>query len=239
MELEHREFGRGTGRFESRPTVCGHPAPLRTGARLIWEKGPMKRIRYTKFSGDLASSFGLEDLMQALSDFLLDSGFNDPYAQFQEFSDQTMESLRDAIRQALESGEIFDEEAQEKFDALPENEVEELIDQIIQKMQEQNFINAEQPQEGKGQQGDGPETQARFEVTDKGMDFLGYKALRELLGPLGKSNFGRHDTRHEASGVEINGSSKLYEFGDTLNLDVNATFSSVFARGRHTHGRGR
>ncbi len=62
------------------------------------------------------------------------------------------------------------------------------------------------------------------------MDFLGYKALRDLLGPLGKSNFGRHDTRHEAAGVEINGSSKLYEFGDTLNLDVTATFSSVFAR---------
>lgn len=190
----------------------------------------MKRIRYTKFNGDLASSFGLEDLMQALSDFLLDSGFNDPYSRFQEFNDQTLENLRDAIRQALESGEIFDEESQEKFEALSEDEVEELIDQIIQKMQEQNFINAEQPEPGQGQQADGPETQAKFEVTDKGMDFLGYKALRELLGPLGKSNFGRHDTRHEASGVEINGSSKLYEFGDTLNLDVNATFSSVFAR---------
>ena len=190
----------------------------------------MKRIRYTKFTGDLASSFGLEDLMEALGDFLLDSGFNDPYSQFQEFNDQTMESLRDAIRQALESGEIFDEESQEKFDALSEDAVEELVDRIIQKMQEQNFINAEEPQQGPGQQGDGAETQAKFEVTDKGMDFLGYKALRELLGPLGRSNFGRHDTRHEASGVEINGSSKIYEFGDTLNLDVNATFSSVFAR---------
>ncbi len=62
------------------------------------------------------------------------------------------------------------------------------------------------------------------------MDFLGYKALRELLGPLGKSNLGRHDTRHEAAGVETNGSSKLYEFGDTLNLDITATLSSVFAR---------
>jgi uncharacterized protein with von Willebrand factor type A (vWA) domain len=190
----------------------------------------MKRIRYTKFTGDLASSFSLEDLMQALSDFLLDSGFQDPYSQFQEFNgDQTMENLREAIRQALESGELFDEEAQEKSDALPPDQVEELIDQIIQKMQEQNFINAEQPEQGQGEQ-DGRETNARFEVTEKSMDFLGYKALRELLGPLGKSNLGRHDTRHEASGVETNGSSKLYEFGDTLNLDITATLSSVFAR---------
>jgi uncharacterized protein with von Willebrand factor type A (vWA) domain len=191
----------------------------------------MKRVRYTKFTGDLSSSFGLEDLMQALSDFLLDSGFYDPYStRFQEFNgDQTMENLREAIRQALESGELFDEEAQEKFNQLDAQQVEELIDKIIEKMQEQNFINAEQPEDGQGQQGDG-NAEARFEVTDKGMDFLGYKALRELLGPLGKSNLGRHDTRHEAAGVEINGSSKLYEFGDTLNLDITATLSSVFAR---------
>jgi Ca-activated chloride channel family protein len=190
----------------------------------------MKRIRYTKFTGDLSSAFGLEDLMQALSDFLLDSGFNDPYANFQEFSgDQTLEDLREAIRQALESGELFDEESQQKFDSLDAQQVDELIDQIVQKLQEQNFINAEQPQEGQGQQGDG-DANARFEVTDKSMDFLGYKALRELLGPLGRSNIGRHDTRHEAAGVETNGSSKLYEFGDTLNLDITATLSSVFAR---------
>jgi uncharacterized protein with von Willebrand factor type A (vWA) domain len=189
----------------------------------------MKRVRYTKFTGDLSSSFGLEDLMQALSDFLLDSGFNDPYSQFSEFNEQTLENLREAIKQALESGELFDEEAQEKFEALSEDQVEELIDQIVQKMQEQNFINAEQPQQT-GEAGAGNAETARFEVTDKGMDFLGYKALRDLLGPLGKSNFGRHDTRHEAAGVEINGSTKLYEFGDTLNLDITATLSSVFAR---------
>ena len=190
----------------------------------------MKRVRYTKFTGDLSSAFGLEDLMQALSEFLLDSGFNDPYSNFQQFDgNQTLENLRDAIRQALESGELFDEEAQEKFDSLDAQQVEELIDRIIQKLQEQNFINAEMPEQGQGQRSDG-NTEARFEVTDKSMDFLGYKALRELLGPLGKSNLGRHDTRHEAAGVETNGSSKLYEFGDTLNLDITATLSSVFAR---------
>jgi uncharacterized protein with von Willebrand factor type A (vWA) domain len=190
----------------------------------------MKRIRYTKFTGDLASSFGLEDLMQALSDFLLDSGFQDPMSRFQDFDgEQTMENLREAIKQALESGELLDEESQEKFDQLEADQVEELVDQIIQKMQEQNFINAEMPESGQGETG-GEGTSAKFEVTDKGMDFLGYKALRELLGPLGKSNLGRHDTRHEASGVETNGSSKLYEFGDTLNLDITATLSSVFAR---------
>jgi Ca-activated chloride channel family protein len=189
----------------------------------------VKRIRYTKFTGDLASSLGLEDLLQALSDFLLDSGYQDPYSSFMEMNDQTMDNLRRSIREALDSGELFDEESQEKYEALSENEVEELIDQIIQMMQEQSYINAEAPPEGQGQQGDG-NGEARFEVTDKAMDFLGYKALRELLGPLGRSNLGRHDTRYEAAGVETNGSTKQYEFGDTLNLDITATLSSVFAR---------
>src|SRR6202521_5421415 len=168
--------------------------------------------------------------MQALSEFFLDSGYNDPYSNFRQLDgDQTLDDLREAIRQALDSGELLDEEAQEKYETLSEEQVEELIDRIIQKMQEQNFINADQPEQGQGEAGGNGES-ARFEVTDKGMDFLGYKALRELLGPLGKSSFGRHDTRHEASGVETNGSSKLYEFGDTLNLDITATLSSVFAR---------
>jgi uncharacterized protein with von Willebrand factor type A (vWA) domain len=188
----------------------------------------MKLTRYTKFTGDLSSSIDLEDLMQALSDFLLDSGFQDPYSPFAA-NDDSMESLRESIRQALESGELLDEDAQEQFDKLEEPQVEELIDKIIQRMKDEAYLNAEEPTEGQGEQGDG-EGEARFEVTDKGMDFLGFKALRELLGPIGKSSLGRHDTLHEAAGVETNGSSKLYEFGDSLNLDITATLNSVFAR---------
>jgi Ca-activated chloride channel family protein len=188
----------------------------------------MKLTRYTKFTGDLSTSFDLEDLMQTLSDFLLDSGFQDPFSPFQNMDD-SMESLREAIRQALESGELLDDDAQEQFENLPEEAVEELVDKIVQRMKDEAYLNAEDPAQGEGEQsGDGES--AKFEVTDKGMDFLGYKALRDLLGPIGKSSLGRHDTRHEAAGVETNGSSKQYEFGDSLNLDITATLSSVFAR---------
>jgi uncharacterized protein with von Willebrand factor type A (vWA) domain len=196
----------------------------------------MKLTRYTKFTGDLSSSFDLEDLMQALSDFLLDSGFQDPFSPYQNMDD-SMESLREAIRQALESGELLDEESQEQFEKLEDAQVEELIDKIIQRMQAEAYLNAEEPSEGDGKAGQGNDG-ARFEVTDKGMDFLGYKALRDLLGPIGKSSLGRHDTRYEAAGVETNGSSKLYEFGDSLNLDITATLNSVFAREGAPDGSG-
>jgi Ca-activated chloride channel family protein len=188
----------------------------------------MKLTRYTKFTGDLSTGFDLEDLMQALSDFLLDSGYQDPFSPYSNMDD-SMESLREAIRQALDSGEILDEDAQEQFESLEEPQIEELIDKIIQRMKDEAYLDAEDPQEGDGKQGTG-NGESRFEVTDKGMDFLGYKALRDLLGPMGKSSLGRHDTRHEAAGVETNGSSKQYEFGDSLNLDITATLNSVFAR---------
>jgi uncharacterized protein with von Willebrand factor type A (vWA) domain len=196
----------------------------------------MKLTRYTKFTGDLSTSFDLDDLLSQLGDFLLDSGFYDPFSPYANMDD-SMESLREAIRQALDSGELLDEEGQQKYEEMEEPQVEELIDKIIQRMKSEQYLNAQEPSQGQGEQGDG-EGETRFEVTDKAMDFLGYKALRDLLGPLGKSSLGRHDTRHEAAGVETNGSSKPYEFGDTLNLDITTTLGNVFAREGAPDGSG-
>jgi len=70
----------------------------------------------------------------------------------------------------------------------------------------------------------------RFELTEKAVDFLGYRALRDLLGSVGKASFGRHDTRDLATGVEASGPTKAWEFGDTMNLDVSATLLSAIAR---------
>ena len=86
-----------------------------------------------------------------------------------------------------------------------------------------------QTQPGVGQQS-GQQGQVKFELTDKALDFLGYKTLKDLLGSLGKSSFGRHDTRDMATGVESHGATKPYEFGDTMNLDVNATLLSAIER---------
>jgi Ca-activated chloride channel family protein len=77
-----------------------------------------------------------------------------------------------------------------------------------------------------------------FQVTDKTLDFLGYRALRDLLGSLGKSSFGRHDTREQATGVETTGAPKPYEFGDTLNLDPGSTLlNAVRRQAREAEGR--
>jgi Ca-activated chloride channel homolog len=195
----------------------------------------MKRVRYTKFNGDLASEMDIEDLLKALSDYLLDSGFRDPYLRFQDL-DHTLDNLREALRQLLESGDMFDDRTREQLEqAMEQGKMDELIDKLMQRMQQENYIswpqnpNPTQISDMMGQAGN-VQGEVRFEVTDKSLDFLGYKTLRDLLGSLGKSNFGRHDTRHWATGVEAHGASQRYEFGDTLNLDTTTTLKSAIAR---------
>ena len=196
----------------------------------------MKRIRYTKYTGDPASEMSMEDMLKALSEFLLDSGFQDPWSRFSELDgEHTMDNLREALRQALESGDLFDGQMRQRIEQMAENgELDQLIDKLIERMEQENYISVQGRQDPSRQSTGGQagmaEGQVRFEVTDKSLDFLGFKTLRDLLGSLGKSSFGRHDTRHFATGIEASGASKAYEFGDVLNLDTTATLSSAIAR---------
>ena len=196
----------------------------------------MKRIRYSKYVPDPASEMSMEDLLSALSDYFLQSGFNDNFWYELPEGEQTLDELRRALEQALLDGEMFDEEMRDRLLQMQmDGELEELIEKLIERMQQEDYISIDQPHDPTkqssigGQIGDAQQ-QAKFEITDKSLDFLGFKALRDLLGSLGKSSFGRHDTRDMATGIEASGASKQYEFGDTLNLDITATLSSAIQR---------
>ena len=194
----------------------------------------MKGVRYTKYIGDLASEMDLENLLEALSDYLLDSGYRDPWSEFQQL-DHTLDDLREALRQILESGEFFDEDTQRQIDEMAaDGRLEDLIDRLIERLMRANYLSSLQDSTpaahaGSGEIGD-VQGEVRFEVTDKGLDFLGFKTLRELMGSLGKSSFGRHDTQHWATGIEAGGAPRRYEFGDVLNLDANTTLAAAIAR---------
>ncbi len=201
----------------------------------------MKSVKYSKYVPDPAGEMSLEDLMSALSEYLLGSGFEDQWMQFSELpsAEQTMEALKQAIEQALEAmGEdLMDDAMRQKLEELKQDgKFEEVLEQIVERMEQEGYIKVDKPFDRSktsavpGQAEQQRETHARFELTEKGSDFLGYKALRDLLGSLGRSNFGRHDTRDLATGVEASGASKQYEFGDTLNLDINATLSAAIER---------
>src|SRR6195256_1967400 len=202
------------------------------------------KYRYTKFTGDELDDLDLEDLVSKLSDLLLSSGFANPYAMDDE--ERTMQALHDAILDALFNGGVLPEETIERLLGDPadggqddaRSQLEELIQEIIERMTDEGDITAppdldgeRERRQGRGGGGQGPDQPpVTFEVTDKTLDFLGYRALRDLLGSLGKSSYGRHDTREQATGVETTGAPKPYEFGDTLNLDAVSTLLNAVQR---------
>jgi Ca-activated chloride channel homolog len=205
------------------------------------------KYRYTKYSGEDLEDVDLEDLLSRLSDLLLSSGFDNPYGMPYDDDEpgHSMQSLHDAIMEAILNGGLLSDETLEKLlgkdwqqadDA--EERLDDLIQRIIDKLQHQGYLtNApesetdRQAREGPGQgAAGGRDEKVRFEITDKSLDFLGYRALRDLLGSIGKSSIGRHDTREMATGIEASGAPKAYEFGDTMNIDASSTILHAVRR---------
>jgi Ca-activated chloride channel family protein len=210
------------------------------------------KYRYTKYVGDLLDEIDFDDLVSKLSDLLLSSGFSNPWGNPEDADeDRTMQALHDAILEALFSGGVLSEEALQQLLGDPADsdqeqarqQLEDLIQQIIERMMEQGFVTPSPDLESEQQRrrgssgGRGEDAgQVKFEVTDKALDFLGYRALRDLLGSMGRSSAGRHDTRHLSTGIEAIAAPKPYEFGDTMNLDPSSTILNAVQR---MHGEGR
>ena len=183
--------------------------------------------------------------MSKLSDLLLSSGFDNPWDPSGGM-DRTMQALHDAILEALFSGGV-----------LPPDVVEQAVRRSgrRQRGRDPPAARAADPADHPADAGvglhhrragsrvraaaarrraagpdEGEPQQVQFEVTDKALDFLGFRALRDLLGSLGHSSAGRHDTRDLSTGVETSGAPKPYEFGDTLNIDATATILNAVSR---------
>ncbi|HEY8311121.1 MAG TPA: hypothetical protein VIG47_11225, partial [Gemmatimonadaceae bacterium] len=209
----------------------------------------MRFHTYSRFSPEMADAVDLQSLLDKMADFLLQSGFAGgenfhPYwGTTGEDADRSIDALRDAILNAMiESGQFTpemldtlrgngDEEAQEKL--------AKFLDELIERLTKEGYLNLEAPPqmpaghqavEGKGSLSHAASKSVQFNLTDKGVDFLGYKALRHIMSSLGKSSFGSHETPYLATGIESDGWSKQYEFGDVLNLDVNETLKRSMAR---------
>jgi Ca-activated chloride channel homolog len=207
------------------------------------------KYKYSKYTGNPLDDLDLDDLIEKLSDLLLSSGFQSPYggAYGESDDDRTMQALHDAIMDALFNGGVLPEEALERLLGDPadadqadaRSKLEQLIQDIIERMMQEGFITPApdlEPERAQRQSrgsagGFGPDAPpTRFEVTDKSLDFLGYRALRDLLGSLGKSSLGRHDTRDNSTGIETIAAPKPYEFGDSLNIDASSTVLNAVQR---------
>jgi Ca-activated chloride channel family protein len=202
----------------------------------------MKFTRYSKYQGEPWDDISLEQLLDRLADFLLQSGFGAGYYDDWDDGDQTLDRLRQAIMRALLHDDLLSEEEIESLTDeqgnLKADAMARLIDRLIERLMEEGYLSIDRspssrPVDGwrsRGRIGKASEPRIKFELTDKGLDFLGFKSLKELVSSLGKSSLGRHDTRYLSTGVEAEQFPKPYEFGDALNLDVNATLQSAIER---------
>ena len=213
------------------------------------------RYRYTRFTGEDLAGLDLEQLVSRLSDLLLSSGFAQPHGGRADGGDEdgdgdrTLQALHDAILDALLRGGLLADDAVSRLlgdpadadqDVAP-SRLEQLVQEIVERLVQQGYVTVESGGERSGRPGGqlGPDADpppATFEVTDKGLDFLGYRALRDLLGSAGRGSVGRHDTRDVSTGIEASGVSKPYEFGDTLNLDASGTILNAVRRGGLARG---
>jgi Ca-activated chloride channel family protein len=202
------------------------------------------KYKYSKYVPNLLDELDMDELMSKLSDLLMSSGFGNPRDTMDD-SDRTMQALHDAILEALFSGGVLPDDLMERLfgkdaegsDQDMRDQLEQLIQQIIERMKDSGYITTPpdlEPEKARRATGSGTEGEAgqvKFEVTDKALDFLGYRALRDLLGSAGHSSAGRHDTRDLSTGIEASGAPKPYEFGDVMNLDVTETILNAVKRG--------
>ena len=206
----------------------------------------MRFTKYSKFKGLDVSGINLGDLMEELSDGLLSSGYDDDYywTRQRRSPDTSLDALRRALLQALMNQGLLNEYQVQEMLADNDGEfkgsaLEEMLNQLIERLVEEGYLKLQEelprersqlPGNGEPQVSEPLPRNIKFEVTEKGLDFLGYKTLRSLLGSLGKSTAGRHDTPQLSTGIEAAAASKCYEFGDTINLDVNTTLLSAIQR---------
>ena len=204
----------------------------------------MSATRYSKYEATL-DDLDMADLMKMIQDRLLESGFQrnpwDPDPNYQ----QTMQDLYDAIAEALINNELVSdqmiEQAMENEDWM-DSQLGEVVKELAQRLEREGYLK---PQEGQGQEpgdpnqpggqgGQGPDRdpgQVKFELTNKAIDFLGYRTLKDVLGGAGKSSIGAHETKFQTTGVEATAESKPYEFGDTMNLNLSETFKNAAQHG--------
>jgi Ca-activated chloride channel family protein len=215
----------------------------------------MRLTTYRKYEGTFLDALNLQDLLERLSDFLLQSGFEGgphfhPWWGWSGDPDErSTDALKEALLQALiESGQLTPEMLRElrgdgQSDEATRQKIADMLDALVQKLVDEGWLNLTQPPQmpsthsemksGEGTIDDARQAaqQVEFSLTQKGVDFLGYRTLRHLLSAIGSSSFGAHDTARLATGIEASAASRPYAFGDTMNLDIPSTLKNALARG--------
>src|SRR6266704_45935 len=140
----------------------------------------MAFTKYTKWVGSPLDGLSMEELLDQISEFLLQSGFQ--YGYYDDGNPHDLEALRQAsIEKLVEMGRIpqslLDQWLEDRSEG-DAKELDELIDKSIRRMIEEGWMRTDQEapsafdENSEGME-DIQSGSAKFELTDKSIDFLG------------------------------------------------------------------
>ena len=150
--------------------------------------------------------------------------------------EQTLDELKRAIEQALMNGDTARRENARAASSrwMQMAQLDELIEKLIERMQQEDYISIDQPHDPArqssvgGQTGEAQTGQVRNHRQESGLS--GLQDAARSAGIAGQIELRTPRHARLATGIETSGASKTYEFGDTLNLDITATLSSAIQR---------
>ena len=131
---------------------------------------------------------------------------------------QDMDELERQIQEAIRQGNIDNLDLDKLEELLGEDarRVAEELKRIRQMLEEAGYVKR------RGE---------KLEVTPRGIRKIGHKALREVFNQLKKDRLGKHEIHTRGTMGEQTGETKLYEFGDPFELDLQRTVMNAIKRG--------
>ena len=131
---------------------------------------------------------------------------------------QDMDELERQLQEAIRQGNIDNLDMDKLEELLGEDarRVAEELKRIVKMLEEAGYVKR------KGE---------RLELTPRGIRKIGHKALREVFTQLKKDRLGSHEIHTRGTMGEQTGETKLYEFGDEFDLDLQRTVMNAIKRG--------
>jgi uncharacterized protein with von Willebrand factor type A (vWA) domain len=130
---------------------------------------------------------------------------------------QDLDQLELALQQAMRTGQVEDVDPEKLAELLGDDarRAWEQLDRLRQLLKEAGYVTGDD----------------RLELTARGIRRIGQKALREVFFHLKKDRMGNHEVDTRGAGGDLLGETKLYEFGDSFQLDLQSTVKNAVLRG--------
>ena len=130
---------------------------------------------------------------------------------------QQLDQLEAALQDAMRTGDLRDIDPDKLAELLGEEarRAWEELDRLRKLLEEAGYITADD----------------RMELTARGIRRIGQKALKEVFAHLKKDRLGSHQLDTRGSNGDLLGETKLYEFGDPFQVDLQTTVKNAVLRG--------